>query len=474
VQGGRRTELGVLAPRGDGRPPAESDERKARPHRIRRLTVGAASVALLIAGGMVVRTQLGQDVAAGPGGRRAGTGFPAQTVPSNNDSTLARATAVQALLDQRGAAIERRDRRAFLATVDPHDLRFVETQLRMFDAMRAVPYRGWAYELADGPPFRLSASRQHELGQSAFAGKVTARYGIDGYDQAAATFDLYYTFTMREGRWYVAGDTDGESAGYHTQRQIWDFGPVTVVRGRRSIVLGLGNELRLLRQAKEADEAVPRVTRLWGRAWEQKVVIVVADTQGQMAALLGAPDRKYTQIAAVTRAESARPTDQVGADRIVINPVVWAKLSESGRRIVMTHEVTHVATRTATSARTPMWLSEGFADYVGYLGAGVPVEAAAGELVRDIRAEDLPAILPTDDDFTAGSDDLAATYEQAWLACRLIAHEYGEDRLLGFYRAVGTSGGGKAGLDAAFAEVLGTTSTKFAAAWRGYLVALAG
>lgn len=472
MQGGSRAQVGVLPP-GDGRqPPATSDESEARPRRVRRLTVGAISVALLIAGGVLVRTQLDLNAGAGPGTQRAGTGSSALAKHSTTDSQ-ARAVAVQALLDQRAAAIERRDRRAFLVTVDPRAPRFVESQQRMFEAMRAVPYRGWAYELAAGSPFRLSMPRQHELGDSAFAGKVTARYRIDGYDRAAAKFDLYYTFTMYDGRWYIAGDGDGEDVGYHTQRQVWDFGPVTVVRGNHSVVLGLGSELPLLRQAREADAAVPRVTRVWGGDWEQRVVIVAPDTQQRMAALLGMPAGKYAQIAAVTRAESALPTDPAAADRIVINPTLWTKLSGTGRRIVMTHEVTHVATRTATSARTPMWVSEGFADYIGYLGSGVPTEVAARELMHDIRAEGLPRSLPADDDFAAASDDLAATYEQAWLACRLIAHGYGQGALLDFYRAVGTSGGRKAGLDAVFADALGTTSTEFTAGWRGYLAALA-
>ena len=141
-----------------------------------------------------------------------------------------------------------------------------------------------------------------------------------------------------------------------------------------------------------------------------------------------------------------------------------------GRRIVMTHEITHVATRTATNAWTPTWLSEGFADYVGYLGTDVAADVAARELLGDVRLDGAPKALPRDGDF----DDLAATYEKAWLACRLIANQQGQSKLVAFYREVGTFGGTRtANLGAAFDGVLSTTVKRFTAAWRDDLTDLA-
>jgi hypothetical protein len=382
--------------------------------------------------------------------------------------------AVQAMLDRRAAAINHRDRESFLTTVDPGAPRFVQSQQRMFEALASVPYRGWTYKLTDASPFRLSATRQAELGTGAFAGKVTARYRIDGYDHTAARLDLYYTFRQHGGHWYIAADTDGDRAGYLTQRQLWDFGPVTVVRGDHSIVLGQGSRASLERHASEADAAVPRVTRVWGTDWEQKVVVLAPDSQARMAALLGAPAGKYAQIAAITRAESAMPTDVGVADRIVINPAIWTKLSSTGRRIVMTHEITHVATRTSTNTWTPTWLSEGFADYVGYLGTDVPADVAARELLRAVRLDGAPKALPSDKDFDVQRNNLAATYEKAWLACRLVASQQGQSKLVAFYREVGTFGGTRtANLGAAFDGVLGTTAKRFTAAWRDYLADLA-
>jgi hypothetical protein len=453
--------------------PAVGQRRRGRYTRLRLAAV--AIVLLLFATASVVACrQLGNDAGLRAAEHPGATAGSAPTPSRSVDPSRARSVAVQALLDRRAAAISHRDREAFLATVDPGAPPFVQSQRRMFDALVSVPCDGWTYKLAETSPFQLSATRQAELGAGAFAGKVTARYRIDGYDHAAARLDLYYTFRQHRGRWYITADTDGDAAGYLTQRQLWDFGPVTVVRGHRSIVFGLGSTASLERHAREADAAVPRVTRVWGTNWEQKVVVLAPDSQARMAALLGAPAGTYAQIAAITRAESALPTDVGVADRIVINPAIWARLSGTGRRIVMTHEITHVATRTSTNSWTPTWLSEGFADYVGYLGTDVRADVAARELLRDVRLDGAPKALPSDRDFDVGNDDLAATYEKAWLACRLIASQQGQSRLVAFYREVGTFGGTRtANLGAAFDGVLGTTAKRFTTAWRSYLTDLA-
>ena len=64
---------------------------------------------------------------------------------------------------------------------------------------------------------------------------------------------------------------------------------------------------------------------------------------------------------------------------------------------------------------------------------------------------------------------LGTSYEAAWLACRLLAEEYGEGRLIDFYDSV------EAGTppEQAFSD-LGTTEQAFTRQWQGYLRELAG
>ncbi|MCA1824974.1 MAG: basic secretory family protein, partial [Frankia sp.] len=267
-------------------------------------------------------------------------------------------------------------------------------------------------------------------------------------------------------------DDDFAAAGAESGRDIWDFGPVAVVRTSHTLVLGPVTRRPLLtRLAAEVETAVPRVTRVWG-AWQQRVVVIVPGSQDQLAAITG-EDGDLSQIAAVSVAElgdAAGGYRPVG-NRILVNPANFDRLRGLGRRVVLTHEVTHVASRSATGPRTPTWVVEGFADYVGYLGTSITVRQAASELAHDVRAGRVPARLPADTLFDGDNADLAEAYEQAWLACRMVVAQTSERDLVRFYRAVGSSSADTTALAVrrALATVLHTSPESFTRAWRAYL-----
>jgi hypothetical protein len=190
----------------------------------------------------------------------------------------------------------------------------------------------------------------------------------------------------------------------------------------------------------------------------------------EMAELLGAPASGYRGIAAVTTGEAGGAA-KAPADRIVINPDAYAVLGDFGRQVVLTHEATHVATRAQTTAATPLWLSEGYADWVGYRGTGRTPAQVAPELRSAVREGRIPSDLPADRDFEFGgkAGELAQAYEAGWMACRLIAERWGEVRLGEFYRAVGAHGTREGAVETAMRDVLDTTPEKFTEQWRAYL-----
>jgi hypothetical protein len=194
-----------------------------------------------------------------------------------------------------------------------------------------------------------------------------------------------------------------------------------------------------------------------------------------MAGLLGSPASSYRGIAAVTTGETGTP-GKAPADRIIVNPDAFGLLGALGKQVVLTHETTHVATRADTDAATPLWLSEGYADWVGYLGSGRTPAEAAPELERAVGEGRLPAALPADGDFgfTGDATRLARAYEGSWMACRMIADRWGEHRLGEFYRAVGAHRTRAGAVEDALKDVLGTTVQDFTARWREYLRAQLG
>ncbi|MFN2524070.1 MAG: peptidase MA family metallohydrolase [Mycobacteriales bacterium] len=368
-----------------------------------------------------------------------------------------RAAAVQALLTARADAITRHDRAAWLATVDPTATAFAARQARLFDALQSVPVQGWTYELDPERTQPANPAVDSRRGDGWWGPAVTLRYRLAGFDSVPTAEPQHLTFVPRGDRWYVAADDDFAD---RTSRGLWDEGPVTVVRGRSSLVLGHPSSATLMRTVADAvDAAVPRVTAVWGTAWSRKVVVLVPSTQRELQRLVGGAG-DFSRIAAVATAEltGSRPV----GDRVIINPPNFRQLGALGRRVVLTHEVTHVATRAATGNATPTWLVEGFADYIGYLGADVSSRVAAQELRVQVRRGRLPATLPADVDFDGGNARLAQVYEQAWLAAVLLARRYGSAKLVAFYRAVGSG----LTVDAALQRVLGTDLARFTRDWR--------
>ncbi len=126
----------------------------------------------------------------------------------------------------------------------------------------------------------------------------------------------------------------------------------------------------------------------------------------------------------------------------------------------------------STASPVPLWLAEGFADYVAFSTADVSVRSAASELIKAVKAGEGPKSLPDAAAFSASSKRLAVAYEGSWLACRMIAEKYGRDELVSFYRKVHTSNP-TTGLRDAFKSRLGTTQDRFVADWQRYLQRLA-
>ncbi|WND38006.1 hypothetical protein RI578_28625 [Streptomyces sp. BB1-1-1] len=355
---------------------------------------------------------------------------------------------VQRVLDRRAEAVLDHDRAAYTRTGTGAG----------FDNLGEVPLAAWSYRVRGVDRTGDTATADVEL-----------RYRIEGHDRGPVTTGRTVRLSRdgADGRWTVDSDRPAKRSG----QQPWDQGAVEVVRGTHSLVLGVGQSTGALRRyADLADRAVPAVSDAWDGDWARRVVVLVPKSLEGMAGLLGSPASSYRGIAAVTTGETGG-REQAPADRIIVNPDAYGLLGDLGKQVVLTHETTHVATRADTTAATPLWLSEGYADWVGYRdGDRAPAEAAP-EMAGAVAEGRVPASLPTDEDFgfTADADQLARAYEGGWLACRMIADQWGEDRLDAFYRAVGGHAKRAGAVEDAMNEVLATTPEEFTARWREYL-----
>jgi hypothetical protein len=201
--------------------------------------------------------------------------------------------------------------------------------------------------------------------------------------------------------------------------------------------------------------------------WRGRVVVEVPRDQDSLVRVLGARPGAYRRIAAVTTTADGSQSPAAPV-HVFVNPEVFDPLGPRGSRIVMSHETTHVATGGALSTM-PEWLLEGFADYVALAHVDLPVTRTASQVLALVRRSGVPARLPGAADFAPDNEALGASYESAWLACRLLARMYGERRLVAFYRAADRA----SSTTAAFRTVLGTDSARFTRIWRAELRGLA-
>ncbi|MBP3080237.1 lipoprotein [Streptomyces sp. 604F] len=362
--------------------------------------------------------------------------------PTSGPAPLDRERAT-ALLDRRATALRERDPAAWSATSATST-----GQDGLWARLAEVPLAGWAYRVTGVRADSATATVE-----------ATLRYRLRGEDPAPATARRLLGLVRHEGRWRVRS----EEAAPGAAQLLWDQGRVRARRGSWGLVLGTGSAGQVLEFARLAERAVPVADDAWGGDWPRRVVVLVPGSLAGTAALLGGEPDAYRGVAAVT---TGTPEPGTPADRIVVNPEAYRELDSRGKQFVLTHETVHVATRSVTGPATPLWLSEGFADRAAHRAAPRPLPAAAPALAAAVARGKVPRALPDDAAFAFDGDSgaLDRAYEGGWLACRLLADRWGEERLRAFYRAAGTRAG-----EAAFREVLGTTRAQFTAAWRAYL-----
>ena len=286
---------------------------------------------------------------------------------------------------------------------------------------------------------------------------VSWRYA--GFDRAPSNAEVRFTFASVRGRVLVAGVGGGAD-----RTPLWLQGELKVVRTPRTLVLAAVDARKYSRLASRAVPIVHRVLADWRPA----LVVEVPRTAARLRATLAADPGEYAQIAAVTTSADGSVTPRTPI-HVFVNPAVFSGLEPRGSQVVMSHEAVHVATDAANSA-LPLWLVEGFADYVALRDVRLPLATTAGQILGQVKKHGAPRHLPGPAEFDTTQTHLGASYEAAWLACRLLAQRYGQQDLVGYYRDL--SKGAEEG--PAFRKHFGLGPAAFTRSWRSWLVQQAG
>ncbi len=445
--------------------------------RARLRTWLGAAVAVVVLGALALVAFPGQSpfpAAPGPG-QPLGAAPPA---PGPDKADESRTDAVDDLLDRRARAVREHDEQAFMATVDPAaDKIFVYNQRQLFRNVAKVPFTTWDYDVhgddtldVDDLPAKVSAGTD-EL----WAPAVDLRYALRGGDLTPTSRAMGYLFARHGeaggGDWYLRSDNALDGLGRRTWRGPWDFGPCQVTTTRHGIVLSHPrNDQMVERLARELDPAVRAVGDIWTASWSKRVVLMLPDSASEMKALVGPgfPVDSVVAVAVADRVDNASRT--VAGQRVVLNPTGVRALSIPSLRVVLRHEITHLAARPDTVDGSPIWLLEGFADYVGYRDSGLSLAEGAPDLVKQFRDQGPPTALPEDRAFRSSGSELDLAYQQSWSLARFVAERFGEDTLVKLYRTLATVGPASARqTDDLLREVVGMDRKRLVGDWRNYL-----
>lgn len=294
-----------------------------------------------------------------------------------------------------------------------------------------------------------------------WAAGVDATWAFAGFDDAPARSEVRFRFLLQDGEAAIAGVGGGDR-----RTPVWMSGPVEVRRTVSTLVIVDGGDRAADAFARRARTAVPVVRRVL-HDWHGGLVVEVPGSARDLQHALDSNPGEYAQIAAVTTTVdgSLAPDAPV---HVFVNPQVFSDLKPRGAQVVMTHEAVHVATGAATSTM-PLWLLEGFGDYVALRDVPLPVSVTASQVIRQVRRHGPPPHLPGPDEFDTTRSHLGASYEAAWLACRLLADLGGQQKLVELYRRVDAG----AEPDTALRAVFGLTERQFTRSWQDLLTDLA-
>lgn len=224
---------------------------------------------------------------------------------------------------------------------------------------------------------------------------------------------------------------------------------------------GQGTDALLNRVRTQLPAAIDAVLRFWGPDAERDIVVVATGSEEEFIrqARLD-PRQRWSDIAAVAVADSVDLTARTAVGQRVVLAPGAAAMSDAALRIVLAHELFHLAARPHTALDAPRWLTEGVADFVARPPAPLPPGASAA------------TALPVDAELEVAGPFRSAGYDRAWWFARFVAADFGVDGLRRLY--TDAAGPGRTDVATAVRSALGTDIEGLQMRWQRWLQAPTG
>ncbi|MGH2806531.1 MAG: hypothetical protein ACRDKT_04570 [Actinomycetota bacterium] len=379
--------------------------------------------------------------------------------------------AIEQLLERRATAIVERDRDAFMATISNASPAFRARQAQSFRRLSGIPLASFRYTVGwdrYGDLARPSDKARYDRADEVVIPVTEERYRIEGFDPEEAVEDTFFTYVKTGDGWLIAEDTDLEDLALFTGRHPWDFGSVVSERSDHFLMLRHTCDACTPRHdyLGLAEDALARAERYWTGPWHKRMVLVVPRNEIELARLIQSTFDLDNFVAfAYSTVDLADGVDYTG-HRIILNPAAFEGRSSESMLEILAHELLHVATRDSAGPFVPIFLDEGFADYVG----NDADPDALSFFDAEVAAGVFSGVLPLDYEFTVGSGtEIFRSYQESQSAVRFFIQRWGLRDFGRLYRDLGRvrigPGTARYQIDRALGEVIGLGYEEFERAW---------
>lgn len=389
---------------------------------------------------------------------------PARESPAAD--TPSWAPGVQALLDQRAAAVRAGNRQAFLDTLDPQATdAFRGEQATLFDGLHSLPLASYRLELRTQDVTDLSRAVAGTRGADELRlPAVEEHLRIRGVDATDAIGDQWLTFVRRGSHWYVNADDDVADLGLVTHTDLWAFGPVTLTQGEHLAVVSAPGQVERAQSLLDmAGEAYARLLKSTSWAPPPKILLVLPASVDQLQEMLQT-NFDLTNFVAFATSDVDRSKAVGGwqwtAPRVYAQETNLSRHSRDFQVETLHHEFVHVVSFTHAGPFIPNWLHEGQAEW----------QALGHPSSEHVAGSD--GKLPLDYQFvTGGSDAILRAYKESTSAVAFLAQRRGDDAPARLFDEVGSQrivpGTWRYHVDQALRDVYGKGYDAFEHDWNG-------
>ncbi|HEV2685585.1 MAG TPA: hypothetical protein VGW79_03010 [Actinomycetota bacterium] len=344
-------------------------------------------------------------------------------------------TAVQGLLQQRARAVMTGAKGTFDATMALAPGAFRASKDTWFSRVRALPLGSYTLSFdPNGYQDLADALLQRPAADEVHVATVLEQIALKPYDATPSSEDLFLTVVRRGATWSIVSDTDLDSIGLLSFRNVWDFAPVGQIARDGVLVLYQGDRATAQRILTATIAAIAYDNGRWPLTWPGRIVMIIPQSTRELSRILQTTF-DLGPFVAFTASSESRPSGQyrLSGNRVYVQPGTFFNTPVAYQQDTLSHELLHVATRGYAGGFTPSWMDEGDAQAYGQRQQPALVDVRAR-----VQDHTFTGVLPEDFEFSLGSDDdIHDSYQEASSFVLYLISRFGKSAGANLYRALG-------------------------------------